>query len=108
MGQFDARDSRAAAFGLSFSGEGLKFFIRAPLRCARATGARKDLFFSLPSASPFSAQARLGPRWANLWSRLTALHYRSDSIGRLPTCPSSCLVIRDGVSPIYKSQEREG
>lgn len=30
-------------------------------------------FFSLPSAYPFSAQARLGPHWANLWSRLTAL-----------------------------------
>jgi len=62
MGQFDARVSRAAALGLNFSGEGLKFFIRAPLR-GGATGARKDLFFSLPSASPFSAQARLGPRW---------------------------------------------
>ena len=51
----------------SKSGEG---FIRAPLRCALACGARKDPFFSLPSAYPFSAQARLGPRWANLSSRL--------------------------------------
>jgi hypothetical protein len=33
-----------------------------------------------PSAYPFSAQARLGPHSANLWSRLTALHRRGDSV----------------------------
>jgi hypothetical protein len=32
-----------------------------------------------PALTP-SARKRLGPRWANLSSRLTALHYRSDSV----------------------------
>jgi hypothetical protein len=46
------------------------------LRCAaRACGARKEFLACLPSSYPFSAQARLGPRWANLSSRLTALHF---------------------------------
>lgn len=31
---------------------------------------RKEFFSHFPSAYPFSAQARLGPRWANLSSRL--------------------------------------
>jgi hypothetical protein len=44
----------------------LRFAVREP------AAARKDLFLSLPSAYPFSAQARLEPRWDNLWSRLTA------------------------------------
>jgi hypothetical protein len=47
--------------------------------------ARKDLFLSLPSAYPFSAQARLEPRWDNLWSRLTAfdLSQRHPSVLRM-------------------------
>ena len=68
-----------------------EFFIR--VRCARACGARKVFFLSLPSAYPFSAQARLGPHFVSpsgsvwvktdlpaLWSRLMAIHCRSDSV----------------------------
>jgi hypothetical protein len=41
---------------------------------ARGPAAQGRVFFlSLPSAYPFSAQARLGPHWANLGSRLPAL-----------------------------------
>jgi hypothetical protein len=46
---------------------------RATLR--RASLRRKEGISCLPSSYPFSAQARLGPRWANLSSRLTALHF---------------------------------
>jgi len=56
--------------GFSRRGSFFGFFSVASLRCAKASAARKDLFLSLPSAYPFSAQARLGPRWANLLSRL--------------------------------------
>jgi hypothetical protein len=45
------------------------------LRCAarRPAAARNCSFALLPSTYPFSAQARLGPYWANLATRLTAL-----------------------------------
>jgi hypothetical protein len=42
----------------------------APRCCAQAYGIRKEFFSHFPSAYPFSAQARFGPRWANLFSRL--------------------------------------
>ena len=45
------------------------------LRFAARWPAAQGRIFSLglPSTYPFSAQARLGPHWTNLWSRLTAL-----------------------------------
>jgi hypothetical protein len=45
------------------------------LHCAsrRACGARNHSFAPSPSTYPFSAQARLGPCWANFTTRLTAL-----------------------------------
>jgi hypothetical protein len=45
------------------------------LRCAarRPAAARNHSFAPLPSTYPFSAQARLGPCWANFTTRLTAL-----------------------------------
>jgi len=56
--------------GFSHRLRGAKKNKRAPLRCARACGARKEFLHPLPSTYPFSAQARLGPYWANLWPRL--------------------------------------
>ena len=70
----------------------------APLRCARAYGVRKDIFLSLPSAYPFSAQARLGPRWANLSSRLRRFTLVAMT-GSLTLCESMvvpCYVSRRG------------
>ena len=56
-------------------------FFSALRFAAREPQAQGRVFsLSLPSAYPFSAQARLGPRWANLFSRLTALHCYSDNI----------------------------
>ena len=52
----------------------MTYFFSA-LRCAARwpAAARNKSFSCLPSTYPFSAQARLGPCWANFATRLTAL-----------------------------------
>src|SRR6476661_7453076 len=74
-------------------------FALLSLRCAarQPAAARKDLYLSLPSTYPFSAQARLGLCWANLWSRLTALDLsqRQHCVCRVrKACPDTSLVNR--------------
>lgn len=68
----------------------VNFLKRAPLCCARtlhpvargarrgprACGARKGSFLCLPSANPSARKRASATRWANFWSRLTALRRR--------------------------------
>ena len=54
--------------------------MRASLCFARACGSEESFFATLPSTYPFSAQARLGPCWAILSSRLAVLLLRSHDL----------------------------